>query len=219
MSTRSPIFIEIIGTPAAGKTTLAAKLHHYFNNSGVLCTIAEEPAERYPGPPQDKLQPEFNEWTLLESLMTIDHHRTLRQYEVVIFDRGVFDSLYWLSWFHSSRGWSNKSYENALQRSRTGARLVNIAIMLTCDFEAARQRRPGGGRILNPGIYPQLLSNYHKPGVAEEIGLATIPCLRIDTSELNIGSVERRVRSFLDTPIIGDKDAILASLVKAGRKS
>jgi thymidylate kinase len=90
---RSPIFIELAGTPAAGKTTMASRLQRFFESRNISATIAEEPAGRYPGALDDKLKPAFNQWTLGEAISSVADHRSNRTHEVVIFDRGPFDSV------------------------------------------------------------------------------------------------------------------------------
>ena len=214
MNPRSPIFIEIVGTPAAGKTTLAGRIGHYLNRSGVSCFVAEEAALSYPGPSDDKLAPAFNEWTLAESMEAIDRHRSNRQFEVIILDRGVVDSLYWLSWFRSSRGYNEERYLKSVQLARPGVKLIGFVIFLTCTLDVAQSRRPGAGRIMNQGIYPQLLANYNKQSVALEIGVQGLAHFRLDTGELQIGTVESRVRSFLAMPQDGSREDLLAALIR-----
>jgi deoxyadenosine/deoxycytidine kinase len=213
-SPRSPIFIELAGTPAAGKTTMTSRLQHFFASRGVLATVAEEPAGRYPGPPQEKLTPRFNEWTLGESLSAIADHRSNRTAEIVIFDRGAFDSLFWLSWFRSSRGFDETAYAAAVTLARPFLRHISCLVLLTCNFEVARQRRPQAGRIMNAGIYPQVLANYVKPSVGDELGLGGVSHLRLDSSDLAIGAVEARIRAYLGAPQDGDRNDVLAALVR-----
>lgn len=211
-SARSPIFIEIAGTPAAGKTTIASRLQHYFETRGIFCAVADEPAGRYPNPDVDKLSPAISQWTLSESLDRISEYRNNRTAEVVIFDRGPFDSLFWLSWFRSARGFDELSFSTANALARPLLQHISCVIVLTCSFDVALQRRPQAGRIMNPGIYPQLLANYGKNSVGEHIGLHNVSHLRLDTSELQVGTVEARIRAFIDAPQYGDRDEILSSL-------
>jgi predicted ATPase len=217
MGSRSPIFIELIGTPAAGKTTLAARLNHYFNSNGVTCTVAAEPNLDYPGDPADKLKPVFNQWTLQESARLMDSYRAARDFEIVIFDRGLVDSLYWLSWFRSSRGFSEEEYIRKVAASGFYLKLMSQVFILTCSYEVAVDRRSGGGRIMNPGIYPQLLANYNKASVSDEIGLNNMSHMRIDTSEIQVDTVEGRARSFLAIPRHGERDDILSALVRINK--
>ena len=209
---RSPLFIELAGTPAAGKTTMANRLQRFFESKQISAVIAEEPAARYPGPPDDKLTPQFNEWTLGESISAIADHRSNRTHEVVIFDRGAFDSLFWLTWFKYSQGMSESAYCAALRVARPLLRHTTILVIMTCSFEVARLRRPGGGRIMNSGVYPQILANYLRPARSSEIGSDSISHYRLETSELSIAGVESKIRAFIGAPQDGSREDVLASL-------
>lgn len=214
MISRSPIFLEIAGTPAAGKTTLASRLHNFFRACGILSEIAAEPAGKYPGDPSDKLKPVFNQWTLTESISLIESYRSKREFEVVIFDRGAIDSLYWLNWFKDAMGYENSTFASDVARSLFYVGLINKVIFLTCTYEVAQRRRPERGRIMNAGVYPQLLANYNKRRVANEIGLSLSSSYWLDTSDLQIDTVESRVRALLDTPRDGNRSDLLAALLR-----
>ena len=67
---------------------------------------------------------------------------------------------------------------------------------------------------MNQGIYPQLLSNYNKHTVAQEIGVHGLAHFRLDTGELQIGTVESRVRAFLAMPQDGAREDLLAALIR-----
>ena len=206
----SPVFIEIIGTPAAGKTTLANRLNYFIQRSGLICEIAPEPAGRYPGDPSDKLRPSFNQWTLSESISAMDYYRS----EVVIFDRGAIDSLYWLNWFKDIKAFDVGVYKSIALDSLIYVKMIRKTILLTCSYEVADRRRPGYGRIMNPGVYPQLLSNYGKKYIATDIGLDLSSLFVLDTGELQVDTVERKVREFLNSPRDGDRDDVMAALVR-----
>ena len=214
MSALSPIFVEIIGTPAAGKTTLANRLYHFFQACNVDCEVAPEPAGRYPGDLSDKLRPSFNQWTLSESVSRMEDYRSNRRAEVVILDRGVVDSLYWLNWFKDAMGFNEQSYRSHVVDSFVYVKMVRKVILLTCSFDVAERRRPGGGRIMNSKVYPQLLSNYNKKYVASDIGLDLSSFFGLDTTDLQVDTVERKVRAFLNAPKGGDRNDLMAALLR-----
>lgn len=219
MISRSPVFLEIIGTPAAGKTTLAGRLNHFFNSSGISCAIADEPSARYPGDPSDKLKPIFNIWTLHQAIDSIEFYRANRDVEVIIFDRGIVDSFYWLSWFKKSAGFVEHEYKSYVRECRFHLSLINNIISLTCSYDEAENRRPGGGRIMNRHIYPQLLNNYKKNNIVEELGLGGSSYFQLDTSDIQVDTVESRVRAFLDAPRNGSREEVLAALVKVKKNT
>ena len=66
---------------------------------------------------------------------------------------------------------------------------------------------------MNPGIYPQILANYLKAAVGTEIGVDGVSHLRLDTSELSIGNVEARLRTFIGAPQDANREDVLAALI------
>lgn len=91
---KTPLVIEFSGTPKAGKTTCVDAISKFFRRHQIPIFTVTERASICPI--ADKTSPAFNIWTgcssiaqLLESLE--------RPVKIVIFDRGVFDTLVWMN--------------------------------------------------------------------------------------------------------------------------
>lgn len=89
-----PLFIEFCGTPKSGKTTCATRLTHFLNRNGFnVATITERASVC---PLRNKSHMTFNVWTACASLNAM-LEAVEKDYQIVIFDRGVFDALCWMN--------------------------------------------------------------------------------------------------------------------------
>ena len=95
---KRPIVIEFCGSPKAGKTTCINSLELFLKRNGFSVKIIHERASLCPV--TDKQSPMFNTWTVSTSLagmigvlMDKNSHA-----DVLILDRGIFDSLCWFQW-------------------------------------------------------------------------------------------------------------------------
>src|SRR5712692_5275098 len=89
-----PLFIEFCGTPKSGKTTCATRLTHFLSRNGFsVMTVAERAGVC---PLRNKSHMTFNVWTACASLNEM-LEAVERDYQIVIFDRGIFDALCWMN--------------------------------------------------------------------------------------------------------------------------
>lgn len=95
---RRPIVIEFAGSPKSGKSTCIGSLDIFLRRNGFKTTILTERASVCPI--SNKFDPLFNVWTGCSSLNQlaemIDRHS--RDLDIIIMDRGFFDSLCWFEW-------------------------------------------------------------------------------------------------------------------------
>lgn len=106
---RRPLLIEFCGSPKSGKSTTITSLNIFLKRSGFKTKILTERAGICPI--QNKTHPFFNLWTLTSALSEI---LELIEYgkdvvDIIIADRGVFDSLCWFNWLKSNPN-SNSPY-------------------------------------------------------------------------------------------------------------
>lgn len=95
---RRPVVIEFSGMPKAGKTTSINSLMQFLKRNDFKVKVILESASICPV--KDKHGPMFNIWTACDSIRALigelESDRT--QYDVIICDRGIFDSMCWFQW-------------------------------------------------------------------------------------------------------------------------
>src|SRR5690349_21164219 len=96
----SPLFLELAGPPASGKTTTARLVWERFAGKGVHCSIVPEAAARSPLV-NLKRSWTFNAWTLCQTVSSVLERTNSQQEDIVVLDRGLIDSLCWIQWFRS----------------------------------------------------------------------------------------------------------------------
>lgn len=95
---RRPIVIEFSGTPKSGKSSCISSLDIFLRRNNFRTKVLTERASVCPI--ENKFDPLFNVWTgcaALNQLSEIVSNRP-RDYDVIIMDRGFFDSLCWFEW-------------------------------------------------------------------------------------------------------------------------
>ncbi len=97
---KRPLMIEFTGCPKAGKTTCVDAISKFFRRHNIPVHVVTERASVCPI--SDKHHPFFNVWTGCTSLANMLEAME-RRVNVVILDRGLFDTLVWIN-FHASRG-------------------------------------------------------------------------------------------------------------------
>ena len=88
-----PLFIELIGTPKSGKTTLKNAIQNAFNKKGIPVITRRETAEYNPIP---KNSEHYNFWMILELMKNISEDLANGKGKVVIYDRGLIDRIPWM---------------------------------------------------------------------------------------------------------------------------
>jgi predicted NUDIX family phosphoesterase len=98
-SGRKPVVLEFAGVPKAGKTTTLSQLHAFLKRCGFRVETVIERASLCPI--RDKKHSNFNVWTSCATLaQLLEKTQTPPRPDdpdVLILDRGLFDSLCWLT--------------------------------------------------------------------------------------------------------------------------
>lgn len=98
---KRPIVIEFSGSPKAGKTSSIYSLELFLKRNGFTVQVVQERASVCPV--SDKQSPLFNIWTACMSLAgmvgVLENKKNV--IDVLILDRGIFDSLCWFEWLSS----------------------------------------------------------------------------------------------------------------------
>lgn len=109
-----PIFIEFCGTPKSGKTTVINALNIFLKRNGFVTTILTERASVCPV--QNKKHPYFNIWTFSSTIVglikLLDENIENPKLDVIIADRGIFDSLCWFDWLYQQNAIDKFEYDD-----------------------------------------------------------------------------------------------------------
>ncbi len=140
---RRAFTVEFAGTPKSGKTTSVSVLSNFLKRNGFRVYIIQERASFCPIPMKGHLF--FNTWTSSTMLAGILEHIET-EVDVLIADRGIFDSLVWLE-LQQVRG---EVLENeAVTISQflllpRWAKLIDsvLALMASPETAMARERAP-----------------------------------------------------------------------------
>lgn len=141
---KRPIVIEFSGSPKSGKTSCINSLELFLKRNGFIVRTVQERASVCPV--TDKLSPMFNIWTACTSLAgmigTLEDKKDNNQIDVLILDRGVFDSLCWFDWLVKKGRMENeqrKIMENFLLMGEI-VKPVDIVFAFTVDPEESIKR-------------------------------------------------------------------------------
>jgi thymidylate kinase len=163
-----PFFLEFTGSPSAGKTTTITELDKFLRRQGFRVLKPQEGAEvvRH----IERTTPLYNIRTglyALSMLLDIAHGHT---YDVVIFDRCVFDTYCWMEYW-LEKGKLAPSERELIQNfflSRFWANYIDAAYFMTCDTEKAMGRElrialsQKLGETTNPETVKILIERYKK---------------------------------------------------------
>lgn len=135
-----PFFIELTGSPSSGKTTTITELDKFFRRQGFRVLRPQEGAEviRH----IERTTPLYNLRTGLYALSLLVDISAGHLYDVVIFDRCIFDAYCWMEyWLEKSKlTEEEKSLIQTFFLSRFWVDKIDVAYFLVCDPEVAMQR-------------------------------------------------------------------------------
>ena len=166
---RRPIVIEFAGVPKAGKTTTLNTIHGFLKRCGFRVETVVERASVCPI--RDKKHFNFNIWTACTSLAQIlektQDPPSQNDPEILILDRGIFDSLSWMSMIEKM-GRLRKEEREAIERflliSDWRKRVAGVIVMKTSPEDAMEREKGnlpviGTGSIMNVDVIRQMSAN------------------------------------------------------------
>ena len=92
-ATKSPVFIELLGTPKSGKTTLKKALMKLADYNCLYFMARQETAEVNP---IEKGKVQYDPWMVLELMKNVAEDMSSDSSKIVLYDRGLLDRVPWM---------------------------------------------------------------------------------------------------------------------------
>jgi len=186
---RQPLAVEFAGSPQAGKTTTIEIVHHFFRRMDLKVWAPSEGASKRTPYHLRRDLVAYNAWALNYAIseLLVAYHNVERQ-DLVILDRGPFDSLAWQKVLEG-RGDLSRDERDIMHRFALHprwTRLVSRVYLFTCDPEISLEREnrskltSKGGIVMNPRTLGELLQSYREMSIelAEDY-----PVFEVQTSD------------------------------------
>lgn len=164
---RRPVVVEFCGLPKAGKTTTLNAVQAFLKRCGFRVHVVVERASVCPI--RDKKHSDFNVWTasttlaqLLEQTQSPPHPDDP---DILLLDRGLFDSICWLSMLEHLRRITPEDRERVEQFLLVDGwrrRVSGVVVMLSTSEDALLRERGllpvdgVGGTIMNKEVLDQM---------------------------------------------------------------
>ena len=163
---RRPIVIEFAGSPKSGKSSCISSLDISLRRNKFRTKVLTERASV--SPIENKLDPLFNVWTGCASLnqLTDVLCRESKSLDIIILDRGFFDTLIWFEWQQENRFLRIDDYNN-FSNFFTSPRfrmMLDLVILFDCDPETSTEREYKNLLTRKEGsiMRPSVLNGYRK---------------------------------------------------------
>ena len=135
-----PFMVELTGSPGSGKSLTTQVLYDFLRIKGLRVSIPQEAAEKIQHIP--RTTPLYNIRTGLESLTLITDQSAWANYDIIFFNRAIFDAYSWMEyWFRKNKLSSLEKYcFQSFFVSRFTVPLIDQAYIMTCEAEVAMKR-------------------------------------------------------------------------------
>ncbi len=135
-----PFMIEFTGPPSAGKTTTIKELYDFLRPLGFRVWRPQEGAENIQDIP--RTTPMYNIATAIYSLEKIIHESFRHTYDIILFDRALFDAYCWMEyWLEKEKLSLNE--KGLLQSYFTFdffTKNLDLVYFMICDSQVAIER-------------------------------------------------------------------------------
>lgn len=136
-----PFMIEFTGPPSAGKTTTITEMYDFLRPLGFTVWRPQEGAEWIQHIP--RTTPEYNIRTGLYALDKIMDESWGHRYDIILFDRAIFDAFCWMEYWEQ-KGKLSPEEKHMIQSFFTSpffTQKIDICYFMICDPEVALKRQ------------------------------------------------------------------------------
>jgi predicted NUDIX family phosphoesterase/thymidylate kinase len=189
---RRPAVIEFAGVPKAGKTSTIAQLQTFLKRCGFRVKVVVERASICPI--RDKRHSNFNVWTATTTLAQILEHTQdpprPDDPDVLILDRGLFDSICWLRMMDNLsrlRALDREAIEQFLLCDDWRKRITGVVVMTVSPKDALSREQgllpvESAGSIMNKEVLQKMLETTRE--TMQELK-DKFPIYEVDTSKID----------------------------------
>lgn len=190
-----PFFVELAGTPRAGKTTALTALVRTLQAEGLRVeTVTERAAEC---PIVDKRHPFFNVWTSCTTLAQVLAAQD-RSTDFVLIDRGLIDAVCWMDWYRAT-GCLSATERRTIEQFLLlplWSRAIDLVVVMTTEPAVAMRRElaaggaGGASRIMNDAMLREFNQSVERVRVRLQQDHRLVS---LDTSQLKPAEVLQRL--------------------------
>lgn len=144
---KRPYVAEFSGTPEAGKTTVIQSLIKVFESRGFNVIYIRESAEIVP-PHLPKGSFIANQWMRIHSLPCIIEASYNEANDIILIDRGIWDSIFFEKVFFLENKCTEKQYKSFCSFLKDDLFLPDLLVALIASPDEVIKRRGGEGRIV-----------------------------------------------------------------------
>ncbi len=184
-----PFFLEFTGSPSSGKTTTITELDKFLRRQGFRVWRPQEGAEviRH----IERTTPLYNIRTGIYAWTLLVDNSVGHLYDIVIFDRCIFDAYCWMEYWHEKGklSWAEKKLMQSFFLFRLWRDKIDASYFMICEPEVAMERElrialsEKLGETTNPQTVKTLVNRYRR---AFEILSPKNPQLHlVDTTAIN----------------------------------
>ncbi|TAJ09529.1 MAG: NUDIX domain-containing protein [Nitrospirae bacterium] len=165
---RKPVVLEFAGVPKAGKTTTLGQIQAFLKRCGFRVSVVVERASVCPI--RDKKHANFNIWTTCTTLSKLLENTQSPPRpddpDVLILDRGLFDSLCWLTMMvrlSRLRREDLRAINSFLRLDEWKKKISAVFVMVASPKDSLMRERGylpvtgAAGSIMNPEVLDQVL--------------------------------------------------------------
>ena len=169
--TDAPIFIELLGTPKSGKTTLKNALEKILSSSNIDVLTRKETAEYNPVPKQSE---QYNIWMILELFKNVAEDLSKKTGQVIIYDRGIYDRIPWAIFDMKSGNISKEDFDRIMElyKMKSISQYKPIVQVFETSPKLSIERKGKPGFFVNENTI-NLYNNFLRkslPGINEKSG-------------------------------------------------
>lgn len=187
-SNRAPVVVEFAGSPKSGKSTNIDIVSHFFKRMGFKVWAPSEGASKRTPYSLKRNLVAFNTWSLNYAISELlVAYYNIDQQDLVILDRGPFDSIAWMSLLHERGDLDDNEFRVLRDFSLhpKWSLLISRLYLFTCDPKSSLERElsvkltHGAGVAMNQDMLNSLLKEYQKL----QLELNSYPVLPFDTTQ------------------------------------
>lgn len=182
-----PYFVEVLGTPEAGKTTTIKEVISSLTSKGYNVKYIQESAEIVPTE-FPKASIEAHIWMRLHTAQEI-LLSSFSTFDIIIVDRGILDTMFWDYLFFKRDKLTEKQLSSVDNFFKNLGFMPDFVIILSTSPEEAILRRGGEGRI----VTKKFIESFNTDLKSFSEKQITIPKLEIDTTNMSVETVSKQV--------------------------